>query len=132
MLWDSSLNRDVDDCVHYQVVLTEILPRNKNGYWPKEKFICSTPNLRDRSHLCVVDPSLGPNAGAMMGSSIMRDFDKIYGKKLTIICRSKGWAVDGCGNRHIHLWNSDYFDPNREANNALVSRPCFTYGGVHV
>ena len=78
--WDSSLNKDVDDLIHYQFVLTEILPRKKNGDSPKEKFICSTPNLQDRSHLCVVDPYIGPNAGAMMGSRIVRDFDKIYGK----------------------------------------------------
>ena len=80
----------------------------------------------------MVDPALGPNAGALLGSRIVIDFEKFYGQNLTIICRAKGWEVDGCGNSDRHLRYTDYFVPNREANRALVSGPCFAHGGAQV
>ena len=67
MPWDLLLNKDVENWVQYQVVLTGILLRNKNGDWPKEKLISSTPKPQDRAYLRVVDPALGPNAGAPLG-----------------------------------------------------------------
>ena len=113
-------------------MLTDILPRNENVDWKKEKFICSTPKLQDVACLWVVDPALGPNEGGPLGSRIVQDFEKRYGQNLTIICRAKGWVVDGCGNRGGHIRHAGYFDPNIEANRALVSGPCFTRGDVRV
>ena len=86
-------------CVHYQFVLTDILPRNKNVYWPKEKFICSMPNLQDIAYLCMVGTAPVPNTGSPLESRIMQDFEKYYYQNLTIICRAKAWVVDGCVNR---------------------------------
>ena len=97
----------MDNCVHYQVVLIEILPRNKNGDFPKEKFICSVPKLQDIAYFHVFYPSLGPNAWSPLGSCIMQYFEKFYGQNLTIICRAKGWAVDGCGNCDQHYRHVD-------------------------
>ena len=130
--WDSSLNKDVDDWIHYQVVLTEILPKKDNGYFPKEKFIWSTPKLQYRAYLCVVDPALGPNAVTPQGSRIVQDFEKCFGQTLTINWRANGWSLYGCVNHDRHCLNTNYFGPNREANREWVSRPRFTHGGVQV
>ena len=62
----------------------------------------------------------------------MQDFEKCYGKNLTIICRAKVWAVDGGGNCDGHFRHTDYFGPNKEANHILVSAPRFAHGDVRV
>ena len=78
------------------------------------------------------DPALCTKTGDPLGSRLIQYFEKCYVQNLTIICRAKGWEVDGCGNSDRNLRYTDYFVPNREANRALVSGPCFAHGGAQV
>jgi hypothetical protein len=94
MPWDSSLNKDADDCVGLHVDLTDGLEKGADGKWPAEKFLCSTPRLQDAAYLRVLDPTLGPNAGAPLGHRIVGDFGRCYGRYLTATCLRKGWAID--------------------------------------
>eukprot|EP01047_Picozoa_sp_COSAG01_P077309 COSAG01_NODE_13878_length_1524_cov_1.350175_1_plen_257_part_00 len=94
MPWDSSLNKDVDDCVGLHVDLTDRIKKGADGKWPAEKFLCSTPRLQDAAYLRVLDPTLGPTAGAPLGHRIVGDFGRCYGRYLTATCLAKGWAID--------------------------------------
>jgi hypothetical protein len=86
--------KDVDDCVGLHVDLTDRIEKGADGKWPEEKFLCSTPRLQDAAYLRVLDPTLGPNAGAPLGHRIVGDFGRCYGRYLTATCRKKGWAID--------------------------------------
>ena len=60
MYWDSSCNKDVDDCVDYQVRLTQHLAKND-----PRKFSCNTPKLQDEAYSRVMDPAHGPDGGTL-------------------------------------------------------------------
>lgn len=106
MPWDASLNKDVDDCVRYQVILTQHI--NKND---PRKFCCATPKLQDAAYRRVMDPVHGPLCGAPLGKRMETDFGKCYGENLVITCIAEGWAVHGCGNRNGHRNHDSYYGP---------------------
>jgi hypothetical protein len=130
MPWDSSLNKDVDDCVNRHCILTDAIEKNEEGEYPPEKFSCYTPRLQDHAYERVFN-AVGSNVGAPLGHRIVRDFEKCYGSNLVIICKALGWAVDGCGNRNGKRNHSSYFGPDRESNRGLVPN-ANGHGGVRV
>jgi hypothetical protein len=52
------------------------------------------PRLQDVAYLRVLDPALGPNAGAPLGHRIVGDIGRCYGCYLTATCLAWGWAID--------------------------------------
>ena len=97
-------NKDVDDCVRYQVVLMQHLQKDD-----LRKFSCATPKLQGAAYRRVMDPAHGPKGGAPLGKRMGCGFGKCYGENLTITCIAEGWAVHGCGNRNGHRNHDSYF-----------------------
>jgi hypothetical protein len=128
MPWDSSLNKDVDDCVRFQVSCTAGLHDDD----PK-KFLLSTPHNQDKAYARVMDPSLGPDAGAPLGKRIVQDFAKCYGVNLEMIVMAHGWAVEGVGTRDGHRRDESYFGPLEiRLRMAKIVKPKFLHGGLRI
>ena len=121
---DSTLNKDEDDCVHYQCVLTDHLPKGD-----PRKFSCATPGDQDWAYARCHDPKHSPG-GSMPSHHIVADVAKCYGENLTIICMAQGWAVQGVGNRNGHRRDDSFFGPAevRERMKKLAVRK-FGWGG---
>jgi hypothetical protein len=129
MPWDCSLNKDVDDCVAYHVTITA----DKDFKDDPRRFVLDTPSRIDFAYLRVMEPTLGPNAGAPLGKRIVQDFAKCYGRHLSIICEAHGWAVQGVGSRNGYRNHPSYFGPPEvvKANAHLVPKK-FGNGGRRV
>ena len=118
MPWDSSLNKDVDDCVFRHCNITADMKKDDD---------CNTPRLQDRAYERVFnavdsDGKTG-TVGAPLGYRIVRDFEKCYNENLVVICKALGWAVDGCGNRNGKRSHVTYFGGAilKERNKTLVA-----------
>jgi hypothetical protein len=127
MPWDSSLNKDVDDCVFRHCNITSDMKKDDEGKWPPEMFNCNTPRLQDHAYERVFNAvdSDGKTStvGAPLGYRIVRDFEKCYNENLVVICKALGWAVDGCGNRNGKRSHVTYFGGAilKERNKTLVA-----------
>jgi len=93
---DASLNKDVDDCVGRQVAACACLKPGMEGY--AERFSRATPKLQTEAYLRVFDPSLGPDAGAPLGSRICQDVGKFL-VALSAIRDARGTCVPGLCSR---------------------------------
>jgi hypothetical protein len=121
---DSTLNKDEDDCVHYQVVLTDHLKDDD-----PRKFRCDTPTHQDWAYARCHDPQHFPG-GSMPSHRIIEDCEKCYGENLTIICLADGWAVQGCGTRDGHRRDESFFGPPEVRERMLQHVPRkFGWGG---
>ena len=96
---DSSLNKDVDDCVARHIAFCSLMTQDSPD-WDK-RFCRSTPALQRHSYSRIWDASLGPEAGAPTGARIVKDCMK-WIPNLHAIYEVRGICVPGLGSRTGH------------------------------
>ncbi len=96
---DSSLNKDVDDCVARHVSFCSLMTPDHPSY--PLRFCRSTPTLNHLAFSRIWDASLGPEAGAPTGARIVQDCMKFV-PALRSIYEARGICVQGLGSRTGH------------------------------
>jgi len=99
MPMDSSLNKDVNDCVARHQSYTSLLTPTHPDY--NKRFCRSTPALNHLAFSRIWDASLGPEAGAPTGIRIVQDCLKFFSSFLAIY-EARGICVPGLGSRERH------------------------------
>src|SRR5689334_1823130 len=94
MVWDCLLNKNVDDDFIFHKALTSLLDRDD-----PLMFDSVSPKLLNSAYLWLLDPLLGPNAGASTGTRIIQDITKCMGVHLLAIKVAKGAIVQSLGNQ---------------------------------
>ena len=99
MPWDTSLNKDVDDCVARHVAVGYGLKEGDLGY--STRFSRHTLREQTSAYKRVMDPALGMEKGAPTSKRICQDIRKFI-LALTGIRDARGICVQGLGSRTGH------------------------------
>lgn len=96
---DSSLNKDLDDCVALHVTYCNHMVSTDPGF--DTRFSRSTSTLQDSTYGRLYDPSHGPHAGGMVSSRIIQDILKVL-PACAVIAKARGICCPGLGSRNGH------------------------------
>jgi hypothetical protein len=96
---DSSLNKDLDDCVALHVTYGNSMEPTDPGY--ADRFSRSTPRLQNSTYARLYDPSHGPHAGGIVSSRIIQDILKVL-PACAVIAKARGICCPGLGSRNGH------------------------------
>ena len=96
---DASLNNDIHEAVDLHVSFTRHLKEGDPGY--EKRFCRDTPVLQTWAYTRLLEPDLGPKAGAPLGSRICQDVGKFI-PALEAIRDARGIVVPGLGTRNGH------------------------------
>jgi hypothetical protein len=96
MPWDTSLNKDIDDCAARHVTAGYGL--KEGGLRYSTRFSRHTLREQTGAYKRVMDPALGMEKGAPTSNRICQDV-RIFIVSLTGICDTRGICVQGFGSR---------------------------------